>query len=320
VAMLSLLTCAASGAVGSPSHGASDAVLLPADAPSCCSRLRFFVINIEHRADRLHAFGSALPQCARDAGTCRVAGIEGKLLGEQLPTSLIAASTWDHARAKTAAGIPSVGSNDLTVGSVGLTVAHALAWRQMVEENIEMAIVAEDDTVFYAPSFASEVEKLCAANGTWDFLQLQNDDKSWSKTSADLYGVDARAAQDTSLLMGQTAYNLGFYALTNRGARQALGLSFPMARQLDAECGPLRAGIPSSRVGMFVPPLAQCSTKDSDAQVRPTNLELDTTDSQIPDCAGMSAFSGSKGAAAAVSAVLDAHQVKGEGSAPVQSC
>eukprot|EP00966_Prymnesium_polylepis_P223806 5178032-Prymnesium_polylepis.1 len=38
-------------------------------------------------------------------------------------------------------------------------------------------------------------------------LQLQNDDKSWSKTSADLYGVDARAAQDTSLLMGQTAYN-----------------------------------------------------------------------------------------------------------------
>ena len=33
------------------------------------------------------------------------------------------------AQARTAAGTPSVGSNALTVGAVGLTVSHALAWR-----------------------------------------------------------------------------------------------------------------------------------------------------------------------------------------------
>jgi len=302
--------------------GSSSTTLLPADGPSsstCCSKVRFFVLNLEGRADRLRAFSAALPSCAKQAGACRIPGVNGKGLNASLPTSLISSDTWLRARAKTAAGIPSVGSNDLTVGSVGLYVAHALAWRQIVDEGIEMAVVAEDDTIFFSPSFETELEALCSTNGTWDFLQLQNDDNSWSKTAADLRGVAARPNGAASLHMRKSAYNLGFYALTNQGARRALGLSFPMKRQLDAECGPLRAGLSSDRVGMFLPPIAQCSSRDSDAQVRPADLVLSTTE-LLPDCQSMDLFAGHEGAAAAVDAVLAAHAAHGEGAAPAQSC
>ena len=163
-----------------------------------------------------------------------------------------------------------------------------------------------------------------------------------------------------SLQPSRPSPQLGFYALSNRGARSALGLSFPMSRQLDAECGPLRAGMPSERVGMFVPPLAQCSNSDTDAQVQPPPsrgpcvlrpvargrgtdslfagcshdqsvpthaqvgefimLKGDTTSVTMPDCRNMSEYAGAEGAALAVSAVLAASRLHGNGTAPAQAC
>ena len=84
-----------------------------------------------------------------------------------------------------------------------------------------------------------------------------------------------------------------------------------MSRQLDAECGPLRAGFASTRVGMFVPPLVQCSSRDTDTQVGAATLELNTAE-VLPDCEGMGAYSGGEGAAEAVAAVAAAHHLMGE--------
>ena len=112
------LSAASSSASLLPSGGAGGA----ASGHSCCSRLRFYVINLERREDRLRELTAAFPACARERA-CRVSGIEGDMLARQLNSSLIAPDVWDLVQARTAARIKSVGSNNLTVGAVGLTVA-----------------------------------------------------------------------------------------------------------------------------------------------------------------------------------------------------
>ena len=71
---------------------------------------------------------------------------------------------------------------------------------------------------------------------------------------------------------------------------------------------------------MFVPPLVQCSTHDTNTQVAGSaTLELDTAE-VLPDCEGSGAYAGSEGAADAVAAVVAAHQLMGEGQAVAQKC
>ena len=115
------LSAASSSASLLPSGGTGGAGGA-ASGHSCCSRLRFYVINLERREDRLREITAAFPACARERA-CRVSGIEGDMLARQLNSSLIAPDVWDLVQARTAARIKSVGSNNLTVGAVGLTVA-----------------------------------------------------------------------------------------------------------------------------------------------------------------------------------------------------
>ena len=95
-----------------------------------------------------------------------------------------------------------------------------------------MAVIAEDDTLFYSPTFAADLEELCAKKGTWDFVQLQNDDPSWSKSSADAMGASARGPS---------------HARSIPGSRAAPGPARSPSRRKDSRTG--RAAAVSSRTG-----------------------------------------------------------------------
>lgn len=253
----------------------------PSD-PACVTKAPVFVINLAKRPDRLERFGRSLPPSLRQK-TCRVAAFEGDRLPIPMPNTLISGEEWMRAHERTRLHVPSVGSNNLTVNAVGLVLSHMSAWHQIIARNLSHGLVAEDDAVYYASEFAEELGKLCTYTQDHDYIQLQSDDTTWPKKTADLLGTRGRQAV-TTRLFGKSSYNTGFYALTQAGAKRALALSLPMVLQLDAECGPLRSA--GMRAASYVPPLVQASTADSDVQTRrPTSL-LATTPS-IEDCAGV---------------------------------
>jgi len=258
------------------------------DGPSICdaSSIPTLVINLPKRTDRWSAFTAAQPQWMRER-TIRVDGINGSALPSEMPASIIAPDVWTEAISRTVHEVWTSGTQ-LTQGAVGLAMAHASAWRRIVDANIPVAMIAEDDLRFYTHDFASWVEKVCTTavhvkpdgSETYDLVQLQNCHQGWEKPGSGDAGCDASCMAMTvddvlstreagyTMLQDNMEYCLGLYLITQRGARNALRAAFPITKQLDTPTyaqGPLKA-LNTSRV---VPPVAQCDERlvGSDVQI-----------------------------------------------------
>lgn len=59
----------------------------------------------------------------------------------------------------------------LAPGEIGTYLSHVKAWQTVVEQNLECAVILEDD-VLLEPSFPSIVNELCQLDFRWDAIRL----------------------------------------------------------------------------------------------------------------------------------------------------
>ena len=281
------------------------------DAQACeASKVPLLVISMDHK--RLDGFvpaaTKARPKSAQSI--CRIPGVVGNALPcapGVVPEALVQNATWSTVCRRSNNNEPSV-TPQLTMGAVGLILAHAHAWIRMLDAGLPCAIIAEDDVQVYADSFVAFLERACEAVRTrqLQLVQLQSDgprrktgapgdgaDQSgrWVKPSPQESALSAAAllarrdAGPTNLLINTTAYNMGMYLLSREGARKALAHSFPLNFQLDLPEGTLRSCLDS---GMFAPPVAQALELGSDTQFRPGSGQVKSAKTgPVEDCSGV---------------------------------
>jgi len=148
------------GLPGSTTVHAAEA-LTGLKCPGGAGEIPLLVVNLPDRTERLRDFMSNAPEELRPK-ICRIRGVMGTNLPEKLPASLIEEEMWARAVERTKTNTSTIGLF-MTMGGVGLYFSHARAWKHMVENNVPLAMIAEDDLAFYAPSFNSELERACSA-------------------------------------------------------------------------------------------------------------------------------------------------------------
>jgi len=159
----------------------------------------------------------------------------------------------------------------MTAGGIGLYLAHADAWQQIIKMKLDYGIIFEDDLTLFAPSFESHVSSVLAKHDqvvnnswSWDLLYLQRDNKAWPKRRASQnvpkdepripMGVYLADPVVVPIDPGEVVPCTGAYILTRQGAEKLLSNSFPMHDQLDWQLG----NVPGLRRASFSPPVAQC--------------------------------------------------------------
>jgi len=289
-ALLALAAALLSAAT--PAAGPSSFAVAP-DATDCAvgtchaSDIPILVISLPDHAEshaRLLGFVESLGNHSIRNRVCRTPGINGRNLPATMPTSLIDGGSWQRAQQRTASQ-KSLEGHLMGTPTVGLTLAHALAWQRIVAEGWPMAIVAEDDIRYFSPEFDSELEMARrsvarqSSEERLDLLQLQScsseggsctpSSGGWAKPDEPMSEADALLLRTkhgpTQVVAGQTCYCMGMYLITGEGARRALRASLPLQgdEQMD---GPGMQWWKQLRTGMMGPPIAQCAQLGTLAQ------------------------------------------------------
>ena len=240
-----LLLLALTSAVASAPYGTQEVLTPPGDLkaiPTCASRLLLMVLNLDRRPDRLQMFEAAMPSALQ---VCRIPAVDGKLMrGQPPPSELVSPMQWAEAVNRSRDGTHPMDhwlklSGRITLGGIGMKLAHALAWRHMVDKDLNVALIAEDDVGVYSPQFFAALEQACdaASAGTHHYIQMQMCPRGIRH--------DPSAGGEPVELVPGTEYCTGMYVLSRHGARMALGSAFDPDRPwgvIDSlEDGPLRA-------------------------------------------------------------------------------
>ena len=240
------------------------------------SSIPAFVLNLDRRTDRLGNFSQMLYEQAPwlQKITCRVAAPDGNSFGDRLKESLIPDLVWQSAVSRNQNQIPTVGTQ-LTKGGVALTMGHAIMWEHLLQTKAPWGIFMEDDLIYIHPELGSLLQKLGnslpAPGHDWDFLQIQIQG-----------GACPNGGLPLHILPG-TAYNLGMYILTRKGAKSALDAYLPMhGGQLDNPEGFFRS---QCRAHHVCPTSARQrgSYEDTDVQIISSAVRL-VEEPLIPDC------------------------------------
>lgn len=114
-------------------------------------------------------------------------------------------------------------ARDLKWGEVGCALSHLLLWRRMVEEDIDTALILEDDTTF-TPGAAVRLHAALAA--------VEHHDREWDLCYAGRVRLGATAAEPIvgpGVVVPTFSYCTHAYVLSNRGARKLLSTGFERA-------------------------------------------------------------------------------------------
>lgn len=192
------------------------------------AKIKKFIINLDRRKDRLSQMAEALydepDACSK---TCRVAAVDGSQL-DNPGNPVIQKKVWKHALEREKSGEKVMGGRQ-TRGGIALILSHALIWQQIVAEDLDWAVVFEDDAVHYRDNFRDSMCKL--AKGDYGF------DWSWVK----LNQLEEDGNLATTGLNRSTNFGTAMYAITKQAALELLKTQFPMKdNQLDAVHGAMR--------------------------------------------------------------------------------
>lgn len=130
-----------------------------------------FVINLEHSADRRAAMAARLDPLGIPYSFFKAVN------GRELDTDNL--PVYDRLRRRLFFG------KDLTKGEIGCLLSHRDVYRHMVDNNIETAIVMEDD-VFIEPAFPQVIREIIASPVPWDIVRFLAYEKV-QKIGRDLY-------------------------------------------------------------------------------------------------------------------------------------
>lgn len=265
-------------------------------------RLSVMVLNLDARPDRLRRLAATLADSETGAGTkmpfshgqvCRIPAVNTSAVGNDLVgTGVIDAEVWQRA-VDVSIHHNQVTSTELSRGSVGCFLSHALAWKRMVDLSLPAALILEDDTSVLSPvmrrrfqSFSSDLPadwKMVQLNGCFRY----HGDRQWWwgapwGPAAGLHATNRSVPVDLNSCNRATGDGKercpqcqGAYLLSLEGAKYMLKNSFPMTLQFDSS--PAFAGLPGHYYSD--PPLAmQFASDDSDDQAyvsdTPFDLEL----------------------------------------------
>lgn len=150
--------------------------------------------------------------------------------GKTLPDEQLAQLLHPRVYATVTRGLPRHSHDELsTYGAVGCYLSHVAIWQRMVHENLDAAVIFEDDVVF-AERFARRLRTV------------------WSEcpTDADVLLIGHNHLRDRVAPVDRHVqrclgrfFSAHAYYLTGAGARKLLGQALPIDSQLDAYIGHL---------------------------------------------------------------------------------
>lgn len=119
---------------------------------------KIFVINLDERPDK---FKNAQEQLIAQGLNCeRISAVRGSdLTQEQIEQAYDKEANKQHYM------------KTMSVGEIGCYMSHRAAWQKIVDENLDYAIILEDDAE-PTESFATGIETLKTIKN-WDFIKLQ---------------------------------------------------------------------------------------------------------------------------------------------------
>lgn len=113
------------------------------------SNIKIIVLNLERSVERRNIMLNRLEGFPFQAEF--LSAIDGKMLNYD--------------------SLPSGTDKRLSPGEIGTYLSHVKAWQTVVEQNLECAVILEDD-VLLEPSFPCIVSELCQLDFRWDAIRL----------------------------------------------------------------------------------------------------------------------------------------------------
>ena len=111
--------------------------------------------------------------------------------------------------------IDPIDKKKLSVGYIGCTLSHYYVWMYIFNNNIERALVLEDDTIFYK-EFDKTLIKLLNMNEEYDMLYLNRIPLNT------LHNLGEEQEINKNIVLAKYSYNMSSYILTLNGAKTLL--------------------------------------------------------------------------------------------------
>jgi len=235
--------------------------------PPPAKKWEAMVINLDRRPDRLHNFTAAVRAKAPDVAKrlCRVRGIDGREMAnassafDHFEKTIVSRGLVSEKNLNLAMGaVKSKKWNHLSLGAIGLYLAHAQAWARIVDKDLDFGLVFEDDLVLYGKGFDRAlrmVEKMSPSSWDWVYLQSCKRDAARPEDSWPKDGAEPEKKPELVRCSTDKVPCTGLYAVSRSGAKKLLRDAFPIKEQLDLAV----MDMASLTRWRFVPPVAQVS-------------------------------------------------------------
>jgi len=172
-----------------------------------------FLINLDRSTDRLARSDMELQRLNIDYK--RISAVEGSKLGEQ---------ALNQSKALDYSGYYKI----LSPAEIGCYLSHIKCWQLMVDQNIEQAVILEDDFAL-KPEFKEICSSLADIPGHWECLKLTEHPEK-------RLAIKQQAFKQWQVVIYDKAPSrTGAYAITLSGAKKMLAHSKLIARPVDID-------------------------------------------------------------------------------------
>lgn len=183
---------------------------------------KVFLINLDRSTERLEKATTQLKRL--NVSFERISAMDGSKL---TPRDISAVFDENQALQRTA--------YNLTIGEIGCYLSHVECWRRIVQEQLDFAIILEDDLVLdeHFPESIVAIQELCH-DDQWDYLKLANPFKQ--RRYRELKIIQCGSNQKFSLVNYDKApTGTVAQAVSQNGAQQLLKNRPPFFRAIDVD-------------------------------------------------------------------------------------
>jgi glycosyl transferase family 25 len=177
---------------------------------------KIFVINLDSSVDRIESMQA---QC-NELGLVfeRISAVRGKNLSSDEKAAV-------YNRAVNLAKY----DKELNDGEIGCYMSHARCWEQIVAQDIDYALILEDDAIL-TPELKDFIAKLADSTQEWDYIKLSHGRKPKNILNAIDLGDGLSLGQCIKLPSTTTGQLVSL-----AGAKKLLEHAYPIARPIDID-------------------------------------------------------------------------------------